>query len=593
MARASYSSHTQDRSSKIDQMVPGFSGLNNSDDPSSNKVQDTDLVDALNIVYDSAGSTETRPGSLKLLTTSLAGPILGLHPFYYAPSSLKQIIYGSVAAQYRYDNAGGSTSIGTGFGSGKRWEYATSKGKTYGCNGDGLYKYTGSGSVTLVTAARTFVAIKFYKNRLYGVEANSSILWFSDAGNPESFPAGNFIEINTDDGQIITALNGDIDEFIIGKSESIWLLTGEPLGAGATTTIGNLQLRKAKSEVGPVSHRAMVSIARGTQLFAASDGLYVLQGVTARNISEEIAHTFQTDMNQSFLNLCYAVYNKTQKKFLLGYPSTTSTVCDKMIMLDLAKPSEAKYAIWDNLPGSCAINFKFAEGKESVLIGHPTKGFIYELFKGYFDIANDHGTATAGGASTLTDSTKAWATNSLTDAAVRIIAGKGRGQRRYVTSNTGTVITLDAAWSVTPDSTSVYTVGGYLNYGDTKIFDQRKPALDKKFKFWDLFTDAMGNYDLKVDVAYNYDYLGYFSDSTSLTTGALLWGQIDPDTGVRMKWGKVGKRWGGKRRLHRRIELGGEQAKQIQGRFGNDMPNQPWRLSKYVFTYKEKKNRPD
>jgi hypothetical protein len=70
------------------------------------------------------------------------------------------------------------------------------------------------------------------------------------------------------------------------------------------------------------------------------------------------------------------------------------------------------------------------------------------------------GTATAGGASTLTNSAKAWATNQWTNYQIRISGGTGAGQIRTVASNTGTVITVSAAWTTQPDATSTYSIEG-------------------------------------------------------------------------------------------------------------------------------------
>ncbi len=74
------------------------------------------------------------------------------------------------------------------------------------------------------------------------------------------------------------------------------------------------------------------------------------------------------------------------------------------------------------------------------------------------------GTATAGAASTLTNSAKAWATNQWANYQVRITAGTGVGQVRTVASNTGTVLTVSANWSTNPDATSVYVIEGNDDY---------------------------------------------------------------------------------------------------------------------------------
>lgn len=70
------------------------------------------------------------------------------------------------------------------------------------------------------------------------------------------------------------------------------------------------------------------------------------------------------------------------------------------------------------------------------------------------------GTATAGAASTLTNGAKAWAANMWSNYQVRITAGTGKGQIRVIASNTGTVLTVSAAWTVVPDATSVYSIEG-------------------------------------------------------------------------------------------------------------------------------------
>ena len=73
----------------------------------------------------------------------------------------------------------------------------------------------------------------------------------------------------------------------------------------------------------------------------------------------------------------------------------------------------------------------------------------------------DGGRASAGTATTLTDSLQAWDTDVLKGGTVEITAGTGAGQTRTVDSNTSTVITVTAAWTTNPDATSVYTVRRY------------------------------------------------------------------------------------------------------------------------------------
>ncbi len=68
----------------------------------------------------------------------------------------------------------------------------------------------------------------------------------------------------------------------------------------------------------------------------------------------------------------------------------------------------------------------------------------------------ESGTATAGAASTLTDSGASFPDRS--GKVVKITGGTGSGQVRRIQSNTGTVITVDTAWATQPDATSTYEI---------------------------------------------------------------------------------------------------------------------------------------
>jgi hypothetical protein len=76
----------------------------------------------------------------------------------------------------------------------------------------------------------------------------------------------------------------------------------------------------------------------------------------------------------------------------------------------------------------------------------------------YLILGFDAGIATAGAASTLTDSTKAWTTNQWTNYVVRILHGTGRGQTRIIASNTATALTVQLPWTTNPDNTSVFAI---------------------------------------------------------------------------------------------------------------------------------------
>jgi len=79
----------------------------------------------------------------------------------------------------------------------------------------------------------------------------------------------------------------------------------------------------------------------------------------------------------------------------------------------------------------------------------------------YADYANfATGTATSGGASTLTVTGKTWTVNQWTNYQIRIVTGTGAGQIRTIASNTADTITVGTAWTTAPDATSTYHLQG-------------------------------------------------------------------------------------------------------------------------------------
>lgn len=561
-----------------DYVIDSFGSLNTTDDPLL--LQEDESPDALNVVYDTVHAIETRPGYTKVLTTSLSNPIKGIVAFYKSDLT-KQLVYGSGSNLYRYNNAGGSVNL-TGtpatFTANQQWSFDVYMDAVYGGNGiEPLIAHNGT-AYSVVNAAINPQLVKVHKNRVFAVKKNSSTLYFSDAGNPSSFPVNNFIQINTNDGQNITGIEVLQDSLIIFKDDSIFVLDGEPLGAGNTTTIGNLQLRKANSDVGCTAFRTIQRVG-SVLMFMHKSGLYVYQNYAAQLVSQKLNRTFMTGMNPNFLDQCWGVYSSIQKKYLLGFPSPASATPDTVIVYDLITKN---YALWDNMPGACATNYRFSGIVDNVVMGDANKGIIYQLFQANYDIAGDNGTATGGSSTTLTDASKSWTTNALVDAKVRIMSGPGAGSVSTITANTGNTLTVSPAFSSAPGATSIYAIGGINSYWTTKVFDFGMPEMTKKYKYLNIFADTAA-YLLSVGTSINQQPLSY-TQTIDLTGGSFIWGSF--------VWGSPGLVWGGSSGTFRRANAAG-QGRFFQARWGTQGSAQPWLVRSYSMTHKLKKNRAD
>jgi hypothetical protein len=572
---------------KLEWNIDYFGTIDTTSDPSSSETSPNAMIeeaspDALNVVFDKVQSVATRMGYNKVLTTSLTDFIGGMYSLYQSSGS-KQLCYASDANLYKYNNAGGSTVL-TGspatFTPNNQWDFDELLDNMYGGNGvDPFIVYNGT-NYSIANAGIKPQFVKIHKNRVYCANKNSSVLYFSDAGNPTSFPVNNFIQINTNDGQNITAVDDILDNLIIFKDESVWILTGEPLGAGNLTTIGNLQLKQANSPVGCSAFRTVCKVLQ-TLFFVHYSGIYMMQNTSVVLISPFLKNTFQSDINPDFITLCWAVYNSLTNKYIVGYPSATANTPDSAIMYDL---TTKQYALWDHIPGGCAVNFRFSGLTESVVMGDPNKGNIYELFQGYADIYGDNGTASAGSSTSLTDSTKTWTVGALVDARIRIVSGTATGSVAVITANTATGLTV-ASWSAgTPDSTSVYTIGWYDSHWVTKNFDFGMTGYIKKYRFMNFFIDSEP-YPILFGTSIDYQPLEY-QKPLNLSSGALDWGASE------LVWGPSSGNWGSYSSEFAQANIGNS-GRCFQAIFGNNLANQPWRVIKYSISYKLKKLRPN
>ena len=73
-------------------------------------------------------------------------------------------------------------------------------------------------------------------------------------------------------------------------------------------------------------------------------------------------------------------------------------------------------------------------------------------------VLQSSGTASAGTASTLTDTSQSWTVDAFANDYVHIYEGTGSGQVREITSNTSDTLTVSSDFVTTPDATSKYRI---------------------------------------------------------------------------------------------------------------------------------------
>lgn len=562
---------------RLEMQYPDFVGLDNSNDPAS--IPDSFSPDTLNTVLDSIGSVQTRTGYIKLLTTKLPASANNGRE-YYKSDGTKQLVYRQGQYLYRYDNAGGSVQIGGPWTSSVQDDFDVYNDVFYGVDGTNFYQYNGSSTASLVVPAGVFTTpqyLRVHRNR--GWIAQGSTLYFSDAGNLTSWPVGNFLNVNTNDGQVITGIEVLLDALIVFKTDSIWIVTGDATGVGNNTVIGSLNLRRANSAVGCAAYKTIRKV-ENVLYFMSRGGIYIFQNYQARLMSQALNNTFRLDVNPNAINLSWAIFSPVQKKYLLGFASAASNTPDKVICYDLMIQH---FTIWDHMPGAWAVNFRFSP-IDTVVMGDSNQGNIYQLFQGYADIAGYNGTVSASSSTTITDSTASWTTNQFVDCRVQVGLGTGTTWTGVVTSNTATVLTVSGL-SGAPTVNLAYTIGGYKSYWKSKILDFGVPEMSKRYKYLNLFADSEASYSLQVGIALDFSNLDFNQAPLSLNAGTVQWDQVG------IQWDQAGVYYDTKLSLFKRSSMPGT-GRFAQVMFGNFNANQPWRVFEFTISYKLRKARP-
>jgi len=141
---------------------------------------------------------------------------------------------------------------------------------------------------------------------------------------------------------------------------------------------------------------------------------------------------------------------------------TTTTLVDAAHGVDVAAWRTNQWAnYWVYIySGTGAGQIRQIASNTGTTLTWATAGTAPDTTSRYLILGFDAGTATAGAATTLTDSTKAWPTNRWANYVVRILHGTGAGQTRVIASNTATALTVQNAWTTNPSTDSVFAIQG-------------------------------------------------------------------------------------------------------------------------------------
>lgn len=360
--------------------------------------------------------------------------------------------------------------------------------------------------------APTLKKMIIHKNRAFGITGIDSRVYFTKALNVWYWPQGItdlsatasqfYFDIDPDNGDTVSNIITYYDYILIFKNNSVYVLGGYDES--------DFFIRKIDYEinVGCISFRGSV-VAGNWCYFLDRNGIYRTNAQIIEYVGEPMESFFDPDnsasdlkVNQAQLTNAVMIVDQRKPRNLIrvSLPSGDNTVNDLTLIYYWTKN------MWTYDTGYIAQSYAVrCVNNEDYLIRGDNYGFVLEEEQQNGDGGLIYSTATSGTANTLTDTAQSMTVDLYKGAYVDILSGTGAGDRLKIISNTATTITIDGNFSATPDTTSIYTIGGidfeyihgWRDYGDS--------AFTKRLKYVRPWIDGDGDYNVTAYVWYDFE----------------------------------------------------------------------------------------
>jgi hypothetical protein len=291
-------------------------GLNLRDKPDA--VDPAECIDAMNVGFSERGAIVTRGGYVQRLNST----ILGLGSFSTTSGSKRLLT--TVSSELRgYDTSGGSQgasgalTAATDAFSFARYGTPTSE-RVYCSNGTDNRYYNGASFTTPQVRITTgsppptanlafpkgrYLTVQSTDNRLVsagfasdtggpgGNPASWSHVYFSDAGDPETWLTNDYVQLTPGDGEKITGAVAWRELVFVFKETKFFVFYGNSVGADGSPVFN---YRPVEGGVGLASPFGIATTRNGVY-FVGPDGLYRTTGSSAEKVSDAVEPLWTTD----------------------------------------------------------------------------------------------------------------------------------------------------------------------------------------------------------------------------------------------------------------------------------------------------------
>ncbi len=285
-------------------------------------VDKTDLgfaIDLMNVQFGDRGSILQRSGYDRWSTSDLTTPGNSVDSYYESDGTRHLLVgaggnvgetIGDVGEIVAYNMAGAASDTISTLPTGAPFDStrfgAPETEETYLGNGFGeMIKYDGTsftalpdnpspGALAVTTNSNRLVATAF-RTEDGGPEGspttNPSTVWFSDPGAPDTWSAGNYVQLHPGDGEQIQAAIAWGSYIIIFKESKFFVFTGETT-SDAGTPVFNYYV--VDTGHGAASPNGVSANEHGVVFWDRGDGLMITQGGQPKALSERINPVFRS-----------------------------------------------------------------------------------------------------------------------------------------------------------------------------------------------------------------------------------------------------------------------------------------------------------
>jgi hypothetical protein len=346
-------------------------------------------------------------------------------------------------------------------------------------------------------------------SRLFVADKNN--VYWSKVGKPEAFDPDFYEPVNPGDGGDIVAIRSFFpNQLTVFKTESLHGIFGSDPASWEVDVIdpkvGATSAASIKFHEGVAywwSKQGPVAWAPGSA--PTEIGLDLI----APSISREV-------LNHERLDQVVAEVETELSTVLFAVPESGETR-NTLILPFNVKGKTWNSDGWNPFDVASMAVVKDANGKPWIVAGN-YGGRLFRFANAFTDGARTvdsvsteltlEGTPTSATASSLTDTTATFDTedDGLMELFVYAVAPDGQVQRRRISSNTATVLSITPDWDAVPDSTYTYSIAAPHWQWDTKWVDEGEPFYQKRglHHFCQVLADS-GAATIQVDVFADYD----------------------------------------------------------------------------------------